>query len=120
MSVLLGNKVTIIKKDMSDFSLDLARYIESQDGPINGPVDRMDSVAPAYWPLIRQIRILTNSPLLKCGAVLVDLPGLGDSNPARNRVTQGFVSKADRFFLVAPITRAVDDKMARGKCALFL
>ncbi|KAJ8501469.1 hypothetical protein ONZ51_g580 [Trametes cubensis] len=113
VSVLLGNKVTIIKKDISDFSLDLARYIESQDGLINGPVDRMNSVAPAYWPLIRQIRILTNSPLLKCGAVLVDLPGLGGSNPARNRVTQGFVSKADRFFLVAPITRAVDDKMAR-------
>ncbi|KAI0334803.1 hypothetical protein GY45DRAFT_1431300 [Cubamyces sp. BRFM 1775] len=113
VSPWLDKTVDVVKSDRSDFQTDLARYIESQDGPSD---EATESMSPAYWPLIRQIRIWTKSDLLRCGAILVDLPGLGDSNPARNRVTQAFIAKADRFFIVAPITRAVDDKVARDLC----
>ncbi|KAH9894234.1 hypothetical protein C8Q73DRAFT_790796 [Cubamyces lactineus] len=92
VSPLLDHTVDVIKSDRSDFQTELARYIESQDGSTDHSDDQATS---AYWPLICHIQIWTKSALLRCGATLVDLPGLGD---------------------IAPITRAVDDKVARDLC----
>lgn len=41
------------------------------------------------WPMLKQVRLrVPGSRLLQQGAVLVDLPGIGDSNPARDRVAK--------------------------------
>ena len=45
--------------------------------------------------------------------VLVDLPGFGDSNTGRTKVTDDYKKNLDYVLIVADINRAVDDKVAR-------
>ncbi|RMZ67743.1 tat pathway signal sequence [Pyrenophora seminiperda CCB06] len=66
-----------------------------------------------YWPLIKVVRIYTKSPALSTGAVIVDLPGVHDSNAARAAVAQGYLKHCTGLWIVAPISRAVDDKAAK-------
>jgi hypothetical protein len=42
-----------------------------------------------WWPLIRVVRIYTKADALSTGAVIVDLPGVHDSNAARAAVAAG-------------------------------
>jgi len=51
---------------------------------------------------------------LKTGAVIVDLPGTHDSNAARAAVAEGYLRQCSDLWIVAPITRAVDDKAAKN------
>lgn len=74
-----------------------------------------DEDGPAFWPLIRQVQVKCNSAALSTGAILVDLPGVADANAARNNIAKDYMKKCDCIWILAPITRAVDDKTARGK-----
>ncbi len=50
-----------------------------------------------YWPIVRRVRILMpNCKVLSTGAKLVDLPGVRDSNAARNKVASE-VSHTDSY-----------------------
>lgn len=73
-----------------------------------------DSDGPAFWPLIRQVNVRCSAPALSTGALLVDLPGVADANAARNNIAKDYMKKCDCIWILAPITRAVDDKTARG------
>lgn len=73
-----------------------------------------DENGPAYWPLIRQVQVKCNSRALSTGCILVDLPGVADANAARNNIAKDYMKKCDCIWVLAPITRAVDDKTARG------
>jgi len=90
-----------------------------------------DLDAPALWPLIRQVNVRCNAGALATGAVLVDLPGMlmschgnliyspstigvADANAARNNIAKDYMKKCNCIWILAPITRAVDDKTARG------
>jgi hypothetical protein len=42
-----------------------------------------------FWPLIRRVCIFTKAEALSTGAVIVDLPGVHDSNAARAAVAAG-------------------------------
>ena len=75
-------------------------------------VDDLDG--PAFWPLIRQVQVKCNASALSTGAILVDLPGVADANAARNNIAKDYMKKCDCIWILAPITRAVDDKTARG------
>ncbi|KAH7392794.1 hypothetical protein BKA66DRAFT_567533 [Pyrenochaeta sp. MPI-SDFR-AT-0127] len=66
-----------------------------------------------YWPLIKVVKIYTKSSALSTGAVIVDLPGVHDSNAARSAVAQGYMKQCTGLWIVAPINRAVDDKAAK-------
>jgi hypothetical protein len=68
---------------------------------------------PAYWPLIRQVRVRCKTEALSTGAILVDLPGVADANAARSSIARDYMKKCDCVWILAPITRAVDDKTAR-------
>lgn len=46
--------------------------------------------------------------------MLVDLPGVADANAARSSIAKDYMKKCDCIWIVAPITRAVDDKVAKG------
>ncbi|THH33781.1 hypothetical protein EUX98_g424 [Antrodiella citrinella] len=72
-----------------------------------------DLDGPAFWPLIRQVNVRCNAEALSTGAVLVDLPGVADANAARNNIAKDYMKKCDCIWILAPITRAVDDKTAR-------
>ncbi|KAF1970216.1 hypothetical protein BU23DRAFT_601136 [Bimuria novae-zelandiae CBS 107.79] len=51
---------------------------------------------------------------LSTGAVVVDLPGVHDSNAARAAVAERYLKQCSGLWIVAPITRAVDDKSAKN------
>ncbi|KAL0949749.1 hypothetical protein HGRIS_009787 [Hohenbuehelia grisea] len=70
---------------------------------------------PAFWPLIRQAKVRRNAPALATGAVLVDLPGVADTNAARSSIAQTYTKKCDRIWVVSRISRAKDDKSAKGE-----
>jgi hypothetical protein len=40
--------------------------------------------------------------------------GVADANAARNNIAKDYMKKCDCIWILAPITRAVDDKTARG------
>lgn len=67
-----------------------------------------------YWPLIKVVRIYTKASALSTGACLVDLPGVQDSNAARAAVAAKYMKECTGLWIVAPITRAVDDKTAKS------
>ncbi|KAF9452482.1 hypothetical protein P691DRAFT_697145, partial [Macrolepiota fuliginosa MF-IS2] len=138
---ILGTTKKISAKDSRSFSKDIAKYIDSKDQkrskkekekekekslmsavrtaaaqhprnrdqPKTGP--KGDD--PALWPLIRQVNVRCKAAALSTGAILVDLPGVADANAARNNVAKDYMKKANCVWILAPITRAVDDKTAR-------
>lgn len=79
-----------------------------------------DDDGPAFWPLIRQVQVKCNAKALATGAILVDLPGVADANAARNNIAKDYMKKCDCIWILAPITRAVDDKTARGVFTCFI
>ncbi|KAL7554660.1 hypothetical protein ACHAWF_018144, partial [Thalassiosira exigua] len=68
---------------------------------------------PQTWPLIRKVQLRGPWSVLSTGAVLVDLPGVRDSNAARAKVAEGYLQNCNQIAIVAPIKRAVDDGTAK-------
>lgn len=87
-------------------------------GPSKAKDDDYDPDGPAFWPLIKQVQVKCNADALSTGAILVDLPGVADANAARNNIAKDYMKKCDCIWILAPITRAVDDKTARGESLL--
>ncbi|KAF7133652.1 hypothetical protein CNMCM5793_004944 [Aspergillus hiratsukae] len=81
-------------------------YIDSKSG-----TGREDA---GLWPLIKSVRLYVKAQALATGAVLVDLPGLYDSNAARVAVADDYLKRCAAHWIVAPINRAVDDKIAQS------
>lgn len=46
--------------------------------------------------------------------------GVADANAARNNIAKDYMKKCNCIWILAPITRAVDDKTARGIIIIFL
>ncbi|RYP81934.1 hypothetical protein DL769_001778 [Monosporascus sp. CRB-8-3] len=66
------------------------------------------------WPLIKVVRVQTKADALSTGAVIVDLPGVEDSNAARAAIAGKYIEKCHGIWIVANIQRAVDDKSAQN------
>lgn len=84
----------------------LQQYVDSKEKNTEKNVE--------YWPLIKVVRIFTKASALSTGACLVDLPGVQDSNAARAAVAESYMKACTGLWIVAPITRAVDDKTAKS------
>ncbi|KAF9886926.1 hypothetical protein FE257_010667 [Aspergillus nanangensis] len=84
---MFGTTLTIEEKRPKVFSRALRSYIDSKERK--------------------------TAQALSTGAVLVDLPGVSDSNAARVAVAQRYMKRCSAHWIVAPINRAVDDKIAR-------
>lgn len=134
---ILGATKSIIARDSKVFAKEISKYIDSKNQKRGGKKDKkpkekslMDKVreaagtnkskekmdgadSPALWPLIRQVNVRCSSAALSTGAILVDLPGVADANAARNNIAKDYMKKCDCIWILAPITRAVDDKTAR-------
>ncbi|KAG1886363.1 uncharacterized protein F5891DRAFT_1120509 [Suillus fuscotomentosus] len=130
---ILGTTRKISADDSSSFAQKIARYVDSSTGQKrrgkkNKPrkskktsasdnlvisAEEKEDHDTALWPLIRQVNIQCNARALSTGAILVDLPGVADVNPARNRIAKDYMKKCNCIWILAPITRAVDDKTAR-------
>jgi hypothetical protein len=119
----LGTTQRIVAKDSKVFSVEINKYIDSKDQKRGSKKDKKDKDkakkkdkpdGPALWPLIKQVLVRCKSKALETGAILVDLPGVADANAARNSIAKDYMKKSDCVWVLAPITRAVDDKTAKG------
>ncbi|RDL38401.1 uncharacterized protein BP5553_02741 [Venustampulla echinocandica] len=106
LSKILGQTKIIYGTKANAFHKEIKAYIDSSNhGGRSGQI--------AYWPLIRLIKIYTKVPILQSGLVLVDLPGVGDSNAGRRQVAERYMKSLDHVWIVADIVRAVDDQIAK-------
>ncbi|KAG1806924.1 uncharacterized protein HD556DRAFT_1325273 [Suillus plorans] len=130
---ILGTTRKISADNSSSFAQQIARYVDSSTGQKRRgkknktrkgkktsasdnlviSAQEKEDHDTALWPLIRQVNIQCNAWALSAGAILVDLPGVADVNPARNRIAKDYMKKCNCIWILAPITRAVDDKTAR-------
>lgn len=60
------------------------------------------------------VRIYCKADALSTGAVIVDLPGVQDSNAARAAVAESYMKACTGLWITAAIQRAVDDKTAKN------
>lgn len=56
--------------------------------------------------------------VLSTGAVLVDLPGVRDANAARGAIAEKYMKSCNAVWIVADITRAVDNRTAKVPAVL--
>ncbi|KAG2135905.1 uncharacterized protein EDB93DRAFT_1303704 [Suillus bovinus] len=118
ITTVLGTTKKISAKNSTIFAKEIAKYIDSKDRKRGGKKDKKKETkkkdyGPALWPLIRQVNVRCNAQALSTGAILVDLPGVADANAARNSIAKDYMKKCNCIWILAPITRAVDDKTAR-------
>ncbi|KAL8357543.1 hypothetical protein RB598_002380 [Gaeumannomyces tritici] len=64
----------------------------------------------ARWPFIKRVNVFLKAHILKTGLVLVDLPGLRDSNPIRSKLAERYVRQCDEIFAVCEVGRAETDE----------
>ncbi|KZO96719.1 hypothetical protein CALVIDRAFT_110717 [Calocera viscosa TUFC12733] len=113
---VLGTVKKISCSNARDFHDELATFMESQEELDNMTTFSMSTKAEAasqMWPLVKSIKCQLKADVLSTGAILVDLPGDKDTNAARAKIAQDYLQKSDAFFIVAPINRAVNDKVAQ-------
>ncbi|KAK4204426.1 hypothetical protein QBC40DRAFT_332466 [Triangularia verruculosa] len=108
---LLGSVTTIADPSSTDFVNRLRGFVDSKEKTRG---KKRESEKIEYWPLIKVVRIYVAAEILRSGLVLVDLPGVQDSNAARSAVASKYVEQCTGLWVVAPITRAVDDKTAKN------
>ncbi|KAE8368221.1 hypothetical protein BDV27DRAFT_168356 [Aspergillus caelatus] len=109
---LLGSTLIFEENKPRVFSRRLKSYIDSK-GKRRGSKNASQRGSDiGLWPLIRVVRIYVKAKALSTGAVLVDLPGIFDSNAARVAVAEDYMKRCSAHWVVSPINRAVDDKVA--------
>ena len=116
VSRLLGSCKSFSSSDGLKFYKDLQYYVDSKEKSTGRGKDKEKDKKPRemeFWPLIKVVRLYVKADALSTGAVIVDLPGVHDSNQARAAVAQGYMKQCTGLWIVAPITRAVDDKAAK-------
>ncbi|KAL2385678.1 hypothetical protein RJ035_004895 [Blastomyces gilchristii] len=108
VSNLLGKTVEFAEDDPILFYTKLQKYVDSKTQTrrkgMNGKSKANDR---------RVVRLYVKAPVLATGAVIVDLPGTQDANAARAAVASRYIERCSSLWIVAPITRAVDDKTAK-------
>jgi hypothetical protein len=115
---VLGTTKKITTASPTAFYWQLQRYVDSKEkiskkGKEKQKDNHKNVFDMEHWPLIKVVKIYVKAPALSTGAVIVDLPGLHDSNAARAAVAQGYMKQCTGLWIVAPINRAVDDKAAK-------
>ncbi|KAI0600034.1 Dynamin family-domain-containing protein [Biscogniauxia sp. FL1348] len=109
---VLGSVKNLKDESAQNLYRRLQHYVDSREKSTGAEHKKRD-LPMEYWPLIKVVRIYTKADALSTGAVLVDLPGVQDSNAARAAVAANYMKSCTGLWIVAPITRAVDDKTAK-------
>ncbi|KAF7946085.1 uncharacterized protein EAE97_005123 [Botrytis byssoidea] len=115
---VLGTTKTIEKSSPEFFYKELQRYVDSKEKSTKekgkNSEKKKEKKTMEFWPLIKVVRIFVKADALSTGAVIVDLPGVHDSNAARAAVAAGYMKQCTGLWVCAPINRAVDDKAAKS------
>ncbi|KAJ4391639.1 hypothetical protein N0V93_005258 [Gnomoniopsis smithogilvyi] len=105
----LGTKKKFSYSSAHALHSNLSQIIDSKE-----KVGSKQKKVMALWPVIRVVKIFVRANALSTGVVLVDLPGTADSNAARSAVANKYMAECTSVWVVARITRAVDDKEAKN------
>ncbi|ESZ90745.1 hypothetical protein SBOR_8879 [Sclerotinia borealis F-4128] len=113
---VLGTTKAVEKSNPEFFYRELQRYVDSKEKSTGEKGKKADKEKRTmeFWPLIKVVRIFVKADALSTGAVIVDLPGVHDSNAARAAVAAGYMKQCTGLWVCAPINRAVDDKAAKS------
>jgi hypothetical protein len=112
---VLGGKREIVESDSLLFYDRLQFFVDSKEKTrAKKDKDKKQPKEMEFWPLIKVVRLYVKAPALSTGAVIVDLPGVHDSNAARSAVAEDYIKQCTGLWIVAPINRAVDDKAAKS------
>ncbi|KAF3491697.1 uncharacterized protein GIQ15_01214 [Arthroderma uncinatum] len=124
---MLGSTKYISGDDTRQFYNQMRKYVDSEESPRASFKSEPETLglksgskqgiaeekSMELWPLVELVRLQVNAPVLSTGVVVVDLPGLLDVNAARGTLAQKYIQSCSSLWVVAPITRAVDDHSAR-------
>jgi hypothetical protein len=114
---VLGTTKKVEKGESSSLYRTLQLYVDSKEKSTETKKkkekEKGEKKQMEFWPLIKVVRIYTKANALSTGAIIVDLPGVHDSNAARAAVAAGYLKQCTGLWIVAPIGRAVDDKSAK-------
>ncbi|KAI0481588.1 hypothetical protein F4859DRAFT_512731 [Xylaria cf. heliscus] len=113
---LLGTTTVVRKPTAKELYEGIQRYVDSKKKMSFATLDNEENNSERkleLWPLIKVVRIYTKADVLSSGAVIVDLPGVKDSNAARAAVAGKYIEKCNGLWVVSMITRAVDDQAAQ-------
>ncbi|KAF3213734.1 hypothetical protein TWF106_009393 [Orbilia oligospora] len=99
---LKSGKRVIESNNDSEFVDEVFKVVSAKNGSSGNE--------PELWPLVKVVKIYLDSDVLRTGAVLVDLPGIQDSNAARTGIANEYLEKADRVIIVSRLSRALDRK----------
>ncbi|XP_062987457.1 collagen alpha-1(I) chain-like [Elgaria multicarinata webbii] len=79
----LGTVQHVAADTATDFRTNIERFINSRTDNLR------EMKGGEFWPVVKCVRIrIAKAEVLKTGAVLVDLPGIRDSNAARDKVAK--------------------------------
>lgn len=67
---------------------------------LKAELSRFLTAESPVWPLIRQVYIEGPAPVLQDGLHLIDLPGLNDPNPVRERIAHHYLQQAEFIWLI--------------------
>ncbi|KAI1777637.1 hypothetical protein F4818DRAFT_320307 [Hypoxylon cercidicola] len=115
----LGDTWEVVGSKPTSFYRDVAKYISSLQKGVNlekleeGGNMNEEQHPMQLWPLVKVVRIYIKADVLSTGAVIVDLPGVEDSNAARAAIAAMYMEKCSAIWIVAGITRAIDNKAAQ-------
>ncbi|XP_052818368.1 nuclear GTPase SLIP-GC-like [Mya arenaria] len=101
---MLGRIIHIQENDPEEFRLQIEKYIANLDSRTEGQ----------YWPIVKHVRLLMpRCDACSSGTTLVDLPGMRDSNAARDKIAKNYLKNCTAIWVVSRIHRAIDDKTAK-------
>ncbi|RWA10794.1 hypothetical protein EKO27_g4316 [Xylaria grammica] len=115
VNALLGTTRIVRQRTAAELYEAIQIYVDSKKKTNRAPFDREYNHGRKFelWPLIKVVRIYTKADVLSTGAVIVDLPGVKDSNAARSAVAANYIEKCNGLWVVSMITRAVHDQSAQ-------
>ncbi|EAU84723.2 hypothetical protein CC1G_00242 [Coprinopsis cinerea okayama7 len=94
---ILGTTKKIVAKDSKQFGKEIAKYIDSKDQKRGDKKDKKKEKKKEK-SVMDKVR---------------EAAGVADANAARNNIAKDYMKKANCIWILAPITRAVDDKTAK-------
>lgn len=71
--------------------------------------EAVDNDEASPWPLVKQVTIGVRGSRMLESCVLVDMPGISDTNQVRVDATQQFLTQCDHLVVVARVGRVIDD-----------
>ena len=107
---VLGQPKRFSKQYLEEFSSAIKPYIDSTSSKEGG------GKSFAQWPLVKVVRLIVKSRILKDGIILVDLPGSMDTNYSRSAVADNYQKNLTVTCVVAPTARAASDKPVSYIC----